>query len=276
MAVKIVTDSTSDIPPELAESLGVHVVPLTVFFGDDAFKDGIDITRVDFFNRLSTGNILPRTTQPTPGDFETVYRSLTEQGHEVVSVHVSSKLSGTINSALTAVAQLPEARVEIVDSGLASLGLTLPVKAAAEAANAGASLEEVAAVARDAADKTDLLFALNTLEYLQKGGRIGKAQALLGGMLSIKPVLKVVDGEIHPHEKVRSHAKAVARMKEIATEGAPYAEIAFIHEAPQAEVDELSGHLAPLTEAPLIVGRIGSVIGTYTGPGVIGFALRRV
>ena len=275
MAIKIVTDSTSDIPPELAESLGVHVVPLTVFFGDEAFRDGVEITRDEFFERLAKGDVLPRTTQPTVGDFEAVYSALAEEGHEIASIHVSSKLSGTINSALTASAQLSDANVAVVDSGLASLGLTLAVKAAAEAANAGASLEEVTAVARQTAEKVDVYFVLDTLEYLQKGGRIGKAAALFGGLLSIKPVLKIVDGEIHPHEKVRSRAKALARMREIASAGAPYEEIAFIHEISEDEVSSMAAHLAPLAKAPLIVGRMGSVIGTYTGPGVVGFALRR-
>ena len=160
-------------------------------------------------------------------------------------------------------------------SGLASLGLTLAVKAAAEAANAGASLNEVVAVARETAEKVDVYFVLDTLEYLQKGGRIGKAAALFGGLLSIKPVLKIADGEIHPHEKVRSRAKALARMREIASAGAPHEEIAFIHEISEDEVASITAYLAPLAKAPLIVGRMGSVIGTYTGPGVVGFALRR-
>ena len=275
MAVKIVTDSTSDIPPELAAELGVTVVPLTVSFGDEEFKDGIDITRDEFMTRLTTGGVFPRTSQPSPGDFLEIYKPLTEAGDEVVSIHISGKLSGTLNSARGAVQDLPDARIELVDTELASLGLTLVVRAAAVAANGGATAEEVARIAEQAASKIDLFFLLDTLEYLQKGGRIGKAQALIGGLLSIKPVLKLVDGEIHPHEKVRTRAKALARMKEIAAEGGPYEDIALIHEASAEDVQAFEAVLAPLSEAPLLTGRIGPVIGTYTGPNVIGFALRR-
>ncbi|MCH8848869.1 MAG: DegV family protein [Chloroflexi bacterium] len=275
MTVKIVTDSTSDMPPELAAELGVTVIPLTVFFGEEAFKDGIDITRDEFMTRLTTGGVFPHTSQPSPGDFVEVYKKLTEAGDDVVSIHISDKLSGTLNSARGAVQELPNARIELVDTQLTSLALTLVVRAAAVAASGGATAEEVVRIADEASSKIDLFFLLDTLEYLSKGGRIGKAQALIGGLLSIKPVLKLVDGELHPHEKVRTRAKALARMKEIAAEGAPYEEIALIHELPAEDVREFEDVLRPLSKAPLLTGRIGSVIGTHTGPNVIGFALRR-
>ena len=275
MAVKVVTDSTSDIPPELAAQLDITVVPLTVFFGDEAFKDGVDIGHDDFFKRLTTGDVLPRTTQPTPGDFVEVYRAIAAEGHDIVSVHISDKLSGTMNSARSAVAEVEGVRVELVDTQLASLAITLAAKAAAEAAKAGGSVDEVAAAAREASEKIDLLFVLDTLEYLQKGGRIGKAQALLGGLLSIKPVLKMAEGEIHPHQKVRTRAKALAKLKEIVQQGGPYKEIAFIHEATEAEVASMAEFAKPLSANPIIVGHIGAVVGTYAGPGVVGFALLR-
>jgi DegV family protein with EDD domain len=275
MAVQIVTDSTSDLPDDLAKKLGITVIPLTVFFGEQAFKDGVDLTKEEFFERLATGNVLPRTTQPTVGEFVEIYKPLVEAGDEIVSVHVSGKLSGTINSAQSAALEFPDAKIEIVDSGLASLALALVAKAAAEAANGGASQADVVKVAKDTAGHIDLYFVLDTLEFLQKGGRIGKAQAVLGGLLSIKPVLKVVDGEIHPHEKVRTRAKALQRMRDIAKAGSPHAEIAFIHVATPEETKLFEEYLAPLATEPLISGRIGSVVGTYTGPGVVGFALRR-
>ncbi len=275
MAVKIVTDSTSDIPPELAKELDIAVVPLTVFFGEEAFKDGIDMTHDEFFRRLTTGAILPRTTQPTIGDFLDVYKSLADQGHEIVSIHISDKLSGTLNSARGARQELPGAKIELVDTRLASMAMTLVAKAAAEAASSGADVEAVAQTARDVAGNIDLFVVLDTLEYLQKGGRIGKAQSLVGSLLSLKPILSMVDGEIHPHEKVRTRSKALQRMMEIASEGAPYEEVAFIHEVPDAEVAHLVERLVPLTSKPVLSGRIGPVVGTYAGPGAIGIALRK-
>lgn len=275
MAVKIVTDSTSDIPSELATKLNIAVIPLTVFFGEQAYKDGIDLTNDEFFEKLTSGDVLPRTTQPTVGEFVEIYRPLVEAGDEIVSVHVSSKLSGTINSAQSAAQEFPNAKIEIVDSGLASLALAMVAKAAAESANGGASLADVVNVANDTAKHIDVYIVLDTLEFLQKGGRIGKAQAMFGGLLSIKPILKVVDGEIHPHEKLRTRAKALQRMRDIASEGSPYAEIAFIHFATPEETKSFEEYLEPLATEPLISGRIGSVVGTHAGPGVIGFALRR-
>lgn len=275
MAVKIVTDSTSDLPPELAAELGVTVVPLTVFFGEQAFKDGVDIGHDEFFERLTTGGVLPSTTQPSVGEFTAAYEPLVREGHDIVSIHISDKLSGTLNSARNARQEFPDAKIELVDTRGASIAIALAVKAAAEAANAGADADAVAEIARAAAENTAHYFVLDTLEYLQKGGRIGKAQAWFGSLLSIKPVLTLRDGEIHPLEKVRTRVKAVQRMKELAAEGAPYEEIALTCETTEAEAAELSEHLAAFTDRPILRGRLGAVIGTYAGPGVIGFALRK-
>jgi DegV family protein with EDD domain len=272
MAVKVVTDSTSDFPPELARDLDITVVPLTVFFGDEAFKDGVEITREQFFDRLTNGNVHPRTTQPSVGDFVEVYKTLTEQGHEIVSVHVSDKLSGTMNSALSALQEMPDAKVEIVNSQLTAIALTLVVKKTAEIARAGGSLQDVAAAARDAAAHIHSYFVLDTLEYLQKGGRIGKAQALIGGLLSIKPILTLVDGEIHPHEKVRTHAKAISRLKEIAAMAGPFEEVGLVYEGPGDGEEQLIEFFQGLTSNPVVTGKIGPVVGTHTGPAVVGFA----
>ena len=275
MAVRVVTDSTADLPREWVDKLNITVVPLTVFFGAEAYKDGVEITREQFFERLINGMVHPRTSQPSVGDFVEAYKRLGDEGHEIVSVHVSDKLSGTLNSARSAVQQLPNAKVALVDSHLAALALGLVVKVTAEAAQEGRSFDEVKAVAEDASAKTGVYFTPSTLEYLQKGGRIGKAQALIGGLLSIKPILTMRDGEIHPYEKVRTTAKAVAKLKEIATAEGPYAEVGVIHEAQGEAVESLVSHLASMSERPVVIGQIGAVVGVYTGPGVIGMALRR-
>ena len=275
MAVKIVTDSTSDIPPELAEEFGVAVVPPMIFFGAEGFKDGVDITKDEFFHRLTTGGVMPTTAQPSVGDFLEVYRPLAEVGHDIVSVHLSSKLSGTVNSARLAAQEMPDATVEIVDTGLASVGVTLAVKAAVDAVAGGASAAETAEAARKAAEETEVFFVLDTLEYLRRGGRIGGAQAALGSLLSLKPVLRLVDGEVQTSEKVRTRGKALQRMRDIATEIAPCHDAAILHRAEQGEVDAMAQHLAQLTDEPVIVGDVGAAIGSHTGPGVIGFALRK-
>ena len=273
MAVKVVADSASDIPAELAEELGISVVPCTVFFGAEAFKDGVEITKDEFFNRLTTGNIMPTTTQPSVGDFLDVYRPLAEAGHDIVSVHVSGKLSGTVNSARLAAEELPNTTVEIVDTELASMGAALAAKAAADAISGGADAAGAAEAARNAAANTEVYFVPETLEYLKRGGRIGGAQALLGSLLSMKPILTLVDGEVHPQEKVRTKAKAVQRMRNIGAEKAPYREAAVIHRVSDEEAGAMAEHLAQFTANPVISAPVGASVGAHTGPGVIGFAL---
>lgn len=273
MAVKVVTDSASDIPAEFAAELGISVVPCTIFFGAEAFKDGVEITKEEFFHRLTTGNVMPTTTQPSVGDFLDVYKPLVEAGHDIVSVHVSGKLSGTVNSARLAAGELPDATVEIVDTELASMGVAVAAKAAADAIAAGADAAGAAEAARSTAANTEVLFVLDTLEYLKRGGRIGSAQALLGSLLSMKPILKLKDGEVHPHEKVRSRGKAVQRMREIAAAGAPYRDAAIMHRVSDEEAGAMAGHLAQCTANPVLSGSIGASVGAHTGPGVIGFAV---
>lgn len=275
MTVKVVTDSTWDLTPELAKELDVTVVPLSVLFGEEAYKEGVEITRDAFFDRLVNGPVHPHTSQPSVGDFAAVYKELADQGHEIVSVHISDKLSGTLNSARAAKLDLPDATITLVDSTTAALALGLVVKATAEAAQAGKSHADVVAVAEDAAAKTEVYFILETLTYLQKGGRVGKAQALIGGLLSIKPILTVRDGEVHPHEKVRSRAKGIARLKEIAAKSGPYAEVGVIFDGESDIVSDLIKEMSGLTDKPVLPGKIGAVIGVHTGPDVVGLALRR-
>ena len=276
MAVKIVTDSTSDLPEAIARELGVTVVPLSVFFGEEAYKDGVEITREQFFERLiSGGGVHPHTSQPSVEDFVAVYKELAGQGHEIVSVHVSDKMSGTMNSARLARAELPDAKIELVDTGLAALALGLVVKVTAEAANAGTSFDEVVAAANEASANTSCYFVPATLEFLQKGGRIGKASAIIGGLLSIKPILTVHEGEVHPYTKVRTESKAIAKLREIAADGGPYAEVGIIHEGQGEAVATLMDHLRSLSDKPVVAGKIGAVVGVHTGPGVIGMALRK-
>ncbi len=276
MTVKVVTDSTADLPPELAKALDITVVPLNVHFGTETYLDGVDLTVDKFFERLSSSKVLPKTSQPLVGAFSQVYAGLAGQGHEIVSIHISAKLSGTCNSAVQAIQEAPKAKVTLVDSLGASIWLALVAMAAARVAQGGASQAEVAQTALDAIPQMDLYFVLDTLEYLQRGGRIGRAQALIGSLLSIKPILTIRDGEVHPYEKVRTGAKALARTKEIVREMAPYAELAVMHASRPADAEALAAELQPLCpNSPIILTQVGPVIGTHVGPGALGVAMRK-
>lgn len=274
MTVRIVTDSTCDLPPEMAAALGITVVPLTVFFGEDPFLDGVEITADEFYERQQATRELPRTSQPSVELFQEAYSEIGQDGSEIVSIHLSSKLSGTMNAAQVAREVLKhEMHIDLIDSYNVSLGLGLIVLEAARAANAGASLPEVVATARRAMDRVSVHVLVDTLEYLQKGGRIGRARSFLGSVLSIKPILRVEDGEVAPFERVRTRAKALERIYEIAA-GMPRAKEMFIAASgAQDTAAELIERLRPqLPHTELHLGSIGPVVGVYTGPNAIGVA----
>ena len=278
MAVKVVTDSTSDIPPEFVESLGITVVPCNVNFGTETFKDGVDLSAEAFYQRLIKGSQFPSTSQPSPGDFVVTYERVGEDADGIVSVHVSSRLSGTYNSAIQAKEQAGvKCPIEVVDSYQASCGMGVVAIAAAQKASKGASLEEVAETARSAADRAELFFLMDTLEYLQKGGRIGKARALVGTVLKIKPMIVLRDGVVHELGKARTFSKGVARLQELAREFAPL-ELAYVpfttNPEVAQEIAESLRELLPEGSEPL-VAQAGPTIGTYAGPGAVGIGLLR-
>ena len=276
MAVKIVTDSTSDMPTDLAESLGITIVPLNVHFGTDMFKDGVDITADEFYERLVTNDDLPRTSQPSPGEFIEVYDRLGEDADGIVSVHISSKLSGTYNSAVQAKAEASaECPIEVVDSNQASMGIGMIAIAAARAASQGADVDEVAAVARRAIDHSQCFAIFDTLEYLQKGGRIGKARALVGSILKIKPMIIIRDGEVHELGKSRTMPKGIAKIEDIVRGFAPLESLSVLHSTTPKAASQIADDLQALLPADRVpfVTRFGPVIGTYTGPGALGIGL---
>ena len=276
MTVRIVTDSTSDLPKDTAQSLGVTVVAQNVHFGTETFKDNVTITPDDFYSMLARSTELPKTSQASPGDFKDVYDELGADADGIVSIHVSAKISGTYTSAIQA-AGLTSAvcPIEVVDSTQASMGLGLMVAAAAAAANRGAGHDEVAAVARDAVGRAQCFCLFETLEYLEKGGRIGKAQAMIGSVLKIKPMIIVRDGEVTPLGKARTFQKALVKMKQTARDFAPLESLAVMHsttpEAAEAVADDLKD-LLPAGAEPHVT-RFGSALGVHTGPGAIGIAL---
>ena len=275
MAVKIVTDSTSDLPPELVAEMGIAVVPAIIILDGEELLDGVDVTPDTFFERLRSASGMPKTSQPSAAQFAEVYARLHGEGHEIVSVHVSGKLSGTVNSALVGKDEAG-VDVEVIDTQGASLWTGMAALAAARKAAEGASQAEVAAATREVIDRLSVFFFVDTLEYLVKGGRIGKAQGFVGGVLSIKPVLYINDGELHQYGRVRTRRKAVGRLIEIARAAGPLEEVGVLHGAVPDEAQALAAELADLTPGtPLIISSVGPAISSHTGPGALGVVLRR-
>ena len=276
MAVRIVTDSTSDIGADTARDMGITVVSQNVHFGTRSFEDNISITPDDFYRMLSAAPEPPKTSQAPPGRFKQVYDQLGQDADGIVSIHISSKISGTCNSAIQgATATTSDCPIEVVDSGQASMGLGLVVIAAAELAMQGASQSEVVAAAMGAVRRAQCMCLFETLEYLQKGGRIGKAQALLGSVLRIKPMIIVRDGEVHPLGRARTFPKALARMKETARAFAPADSLAVMYsttpDVARGVADDLRDMLPGGSEP--YIARFSPALGVYAGPGAIGIAL---
>lgn len=273
MSIRIVTDSTADLPAALAQELNISVVPSNVVIDDVNYRDGIDLTPEEFYRRLIAGPRLPTTSQPSVGAFQAVYQGLLEQGHEIVSLHVSGKLSGTVNSATQAKAALDDPAIAVIDSNLASIALALVVVKAAQAARQSDSYQEVAEQVRRDLGQTGVFFFVDTLEYLQKGGRIGKAQAFVGSLLHVKPILTLQEGEVHPLERQRNRERAMRRIVELTGERGPVQQLAVAYSTEPTWADDLRGRLSDLLPAEqIITSRFGPAIGTYVGPGALGLA----
>ncbi|MCP3936942.1 MAG: DegV family protein [Actinomycetia bacterium] len=271
MSVKIVTDSASDLPDHLLSELGIAIVPLTIRFGDEEFIDRVELQSEEFWRRCSSSEILPETAAPSPGAFETAYRAALSEGFdEVVTINLSGAMSATIQAADAAAKAVSDLiRVEIVDSRTVSMGLGSLVLQAAREARAGADAATIAAHIRDAAERTIVLAALDTLENLKKGGRIGGAASMLGSLLSIKPIIEVVDGKVESNSKQRTRAKALNFLLESVQNAGEIESLAVMH----ARCDDLDTFIARLREihsGEIVVGDIGAVIGSHAGTGVMG------
>jgi DegV family protein with EDD domain len=272
MAVRLVTDSSCDLPASLAAECGIEIVPLTIRFGADELVDRRDLTPAEFWARCARETELPQTAAPSPGAFEEAFRKLQAEGADgVVCVNLSADLSATIQAAQAAAtivgAQMP---VEVVDSRSVSLGLGLIAVEAARRGAAGASVEEVAALARDLAGRTRIHATVDTLDHLKKGGRIGGAQALLGSLLSIKPVIEVRDGKVEAGPKQRTRARALRYLVDQVAAAGTIERLAVVHaEAPDRTelLDQLATHFP---RDQIVVGDLGPVVGTHTGPRTIG------
>ena len=271
MTVRIVTDSLSDITSDVAGKLGITVVPLYVRFGKEVYRDRVEMTTEEFYRRLVHDAVLPSTTQPTPNDFAEVYKNLAKETDEILVMVVSSKLSGTYQSALQARDLIKgKCRIEVIDSLTVAMSMGLIVIAAAKKAQAGASLDEVADWMRKAMPRSHLFAFFDTLKYLAKGGRIGKAQGLLGSMLSVKPILTVKDGEMAPLTRVRSMNAGLDYLYNTASGFSHIEGLAVEHATTPDDADKLVERLSSLFPKERIYrSTISPVVGTYAGPNAL-------
>jgi len=271
MTVKIVTDSVADLPSHVAQELGITVVPLSVRFGTEVYRDGVDLTSEQFYERLAHSKTLPVTSTASPGTFAETYDKLAEETDEILVITLSSKLSATHEVALQSVGLMKrKCRVEVVDSQWVLMAQGLIVIAAARAAQAGASFDEVAAITHRNVKRVDFRAAFDTLEYLERGGRIGKPQAFLGSILKINPIITLKDGVVHSAGRERSRTKAIDHLYNLATSYSHVEEMAIEDAATPDEAEMLAERLSSkFPKERIYRSKTSPVIGTHTGPHVL-------
>lgn len=269
--VAIVTDSTADLPPELTRSRPITVVPLTLNFEGKSLLDGVDIQPDEFYRRLPSVTIHPTTSQPSPGRFADAYASLLNDHDAVVSIHISRKLSGTYESARQAADMTDPKRVRVVDSELVSMSLGLLTLAAASLSSSGSDAAAIEAKVLDMRPHIQTYFSVATLEFLRRGGRIGRASALLGSVLQVKPVLCIRDGLVTPLERVRTFERALNRVVELTREVDRGHGVCVIvgHAGAEADAEKIGRELDSVAET-LMIQPLGPVVGAHAGPGVVG------
>ena len=278
--VMIVTDSTANIPDEMLNGLPIKFLPLQVIWGNEVFRDGIDISPKTFYERLSKDQVMPSTSQVTPEGFKELYGRLVADGYDILSIHISGKLSGTLDSAIQAKRAVPEGNIELFDSNSTSMALGFQVLSAARMAASGATLAECKAVADRAAASTGVYFVLSTLEFLHRGGRIGGAQAFLGTMLKMKPILELRDGRIEAIERVRTLSKASDRLLDLVetrlkNESGPLRLCAVHANAPhegEALLEKAIKRFPSSLVTDALLSTVSPVLGTHAGPGALGLA----
>jgi DegV family protein with EDD domain len=273
MPVKIVADSASDLPPVIAEELGITVVPVNVQFGDTVYRDGIDLSTDEFYEKLRKSKILPKTSAPSPGTFRETYDRIAQNADAIVSIHVSSRLSATYDAARLACSDF-DFPVSIIDTETASMACGLLVITAARAAQNGASLVEIEGLLRNAIPSTITYGVFSTLEYLQRGGRIGRAQAFVGSLLKISPILAISKGEVLPVARIRTRPKAIERMCEIVEGYGTIEDMSVMRTTDPAEAESLAQRLSSVYPIDRMYrANIGPAMGTYVGPDAVGVSL---
>lgn len=269
--VSVVTDSLADLPAEFVAELDITVVPCIVRFGERVYRDRVDLSSDELYERLINGPELPQTSGPPVGAFEEVYRHLGQKTDQILSIHIPARLSGTVSAALAARQALPHLRIEIVDSTNITMALGWLVVRAAQAAQAGQDMDQILAMVRKTIPRLRLLAALDTLEYAYRGGRIGKAKFIMGSLLKVKPILQILNSELLPVENVRTRGKALRRLVELIGEWGPLEDVAVIHAHAPHLAEELREMLADIHPPERIpITETGPVLGTHAGPGAVG------
>jgi len=271
MVVRIVTDSSADLPAQLAQELGITVVPLYVRFGEKVYRERVDISEDEFYERLAHDPIHPNTIQPSPQDFVDAYQKLSQEADGIVSIHISSKLSGTCNSALQAREMIEKkCPIEVVDSQTLTMGLGLISIVAAKVAEAGEGLQPVLEKVKQVIPNIHVLGLFDTLKYLLLGGRIGRAKALLGSILNVKPLITLKDGEVSPAGQARTRAKGIQRLFDFVKDAPDIQDLAILHNTTPDEAQTLAERIDPIfTKEQIKFARLGTTLGVHGGPGTL-------
>jgi DegV family protein with EDD domain len=269
---RVVTDSTSDVPPDWRQRYGIEVLPLRVMFGQESFRDGVDLTTDEFVARLERSDSLPTTAAPAPGDFAEVYRKLAGECDAIVSVHIGSNLSATVEAARVGAASVEGVRVHVVDSRTVGMPVAFLCQAAAECESAEQAVEAVEA----RIPKTKILALLDTLRYLEKGGRIGRAQYLVGSLLDMKAIVGLYDGTVQAVDRVRTRRRAVERLVALLRLDLPVERLNVMYSTAPEDAESVRRELAAeLPDLEVGLGRIGAVLGTHVGPRALGLTYVR-
>jgi len=273
--IAIITDSTAYLPEDLLKEYNIHVLPLKVIWGEESFDDGVDMTPTEFYERLGTSDVMPSTSQVTIGEFTQLFQKLHAEGKEILAILISNGLSGTVASAVKAKEEVPEAKIELVDSKTTIAELALQVLVGARAAQAGASLKECKAAVENTGDNSGVVFAVDTLEFLHRGGRIGGGKRFLGTVLAIKPILTLTDGKVDALEQARTRKKSMARLVDIVAErveGKKNVRLGVSHAKSLKDARALLESAKSLNPVETIISEMSPVIGTHVGPGALALA----
>lgn len=274
--VAVVTDSTSYLPESMLKEFNISVAPQVLIWGDQTYRDGVDIQPSEFYTRLQGSKVMPSTSQVAVKDFHSIFERLVKEDYQVLAVLISNKLSGTIASAIQAKESFPKATIEIVDSATTAMALGFVALTTARAAAQGASMEECKSLAEHTSKNVGVMFTVETLEFLHRGGRIGGAQRLLGAALNMKPILEVVNGRVEAVERIRTRKKALERLKElveIRIDGRSPIHLASIHaNAPEEAQQLLTDTSSRLSAVETIQASLSPVVGNHAGPGAVGLA----